>query len=1438
VDGIAAKSDDNAIDMIENDIINQLENGEITKNHVSYDDSEIRKRLDRDPTEYRESRRNIRLGDRDIKTTIWESDDSIQVDLNGDNEPIDFDLTKLKAQIKNPNDLKINQIVIQNTPDQLVENLILDEEFIMLVNCSHSIIRNNTIKNVYENGSTMPVAFGIGLSDSNHSIIYNNTISNIKFNTTDNSGNAFGIFVGNAWNVTIESNVIQNINATTTGAFTAEASGIEIMAGGGLDYASQVTIVDNTISDVYASGDTERVRMISVRADEVDRLEILDNILTNTGTISIGNFIGISVENFGNSYNNKTLIHNNEIRTSSVNNYTTGIVLRADAVYNISITDNYQDTKSRFQSTGIFILTGGPTTLENAYIATNVIDSNSANCTTSYAETFGIRIYSENVNNVTIESNTINDNRAIATSPSHNAWARAFSLGGGGPYSNIILRDNTVMNNTASSPFSAYSFAFHFTSNTNYLEIDNNMITDISAHTTTGTARSYGFYFEGSTLSNMTVSSNTYTNSRAIATSGNAYSYSFSIDAWTSHSNFEILNNTFSDSSVQADTGNADLFSFILSGDNIADIKIQGNIFTDSSASANTAEVTSLEMQANFGLDNIEFSENTFSNSSISSDSMIFDLGNIILSSDDLITNVNIFNNTFSDSSVTTTSSSNLDVYTFYIYNDGPMINISISENVFIDSSMTTGGTSYSYGIYFDTSGSMENIEIFDNVFVDSSVIANDGAIKSIYFTGGNPVDHISFHGNQFTNSSISGDDVYGHSIEMYGNTASNVSIHSNVFSDSSVHSGSGTQCESYSFIIIPFNSLSKLSIINNHFTNSSASATAGACIGTSFYIDPNTGDDIEISGNVFSDSSVKAIGGDVEQFGFYISGSISDTSISRNTFSDGSATAIGQNYLTRAVGVWMHDMVSYENITIIDNNFNNLIAQSASYSSVYGIQGYNFTNSNIIRNIFGSISASAGNDDADAFGIYVSDCTNVSIEYNILEQITSSALNNNSYSYGYYINDGANITLDYNSLLDILATNQTYEIYLYTSFDITIGLEEGLGMNVTWLDFPPPNGPYNYYIFKDQIIESQGAWSNNQATLATENLPGGIYNYTIVVNSTSGDSFTETIWITITDTLPPELNSLQGNNYEQGDTNNEISWTFTDNSPATYDVLQNGSEIVTDQPWSSGIPIVLNVDGLSVGTHEFTIIISDTIGNIEVATILVEVTDTTPPEISVGTDDFTHEQGSTLVDILWNVTDFNPDIYTLYLNGTVGDPQSWLSGDPVTVDLSDLIPATYNFTVVFEDEYGNFVVDTVIVIVKDTTAPTVSSPADLSYQDGETGNILTWTVTDLNNGTFVVFKNETLISQATDWFTGDQIELNVDGLGVGTHTITIEFTDAYGNKATDTVVITVTTTTPIDTDEPDDGISDGLMAAVVVGALASLAGGGYIIFTRVRRIP
>ncbi|MHA2170562.1 MAG: hypothetical protein ACXAB7_11770 [Candidatus Kariarchaeaceae archaeon] len=1080
---------------------------------------------------------------------------------------------------------------------------------------------------------------------------------------------------------------------------------------------------------------------------------------------------------------------------------------------------------------------GGPVTLEDVYIASNTIEGNSAICSTNYAETNGIRITSDTTNNVTIESNTINDNRAITTSPSNNAWARAFSLGGGGHYSNIILRDNTVINNTASSPFSSYSFAFHFTSNTNDLEIDNNIITDTSAHTITGTARSYGFYFEGSTLSNMTVSSNTYTNSRAIATSGNAYSYSYFIDAWTSHSNFEILNNTFSDSSTQADTGNADSISFSLRGNNIADIKIQGNTFTDSSASANTAEVYSLDMYADFGLDNIDFSQNTFSNSSISSDSQPFDMVKITVSSDDSITNVNLFNNTFSDSSITT-SSSNFNVYTFYIYNDGPMINISISENIFIDSSVTTGGTFNSYGIYFDTSVSMENIEIFDNVFVDSSVIANNGAIKSIYFTGGTPVNHISIHGNQFTNSSISGDDVYGHSIEMYGNTASNVSIHSNVFSDSSVRAGSGSNCESYSFIIMPVISLSNLMVKNNQFTNASASATAGSCIGTSFYVASNTIDDVEISDNVFSDSSVKVDGGDAEQLVLYISGSASNIAIARNIFSDYSVT-VTSNHVSELVGLSFWSP-SYENVSIVDNYFANLDSSSNGYSDVYGIRMTDCLNCTISGNTFDSISAIGETENIQAYGIFVRDSNNMTIDHNSILSIISSTPNN-SYSYGFYTDRSTNVTLNYNTLLDISASTRSYEIYLNEAYNITIGLEEGLGMNVTWSDptLPPPNGigTYYYYVFRDNTLESQGVWDKTNFTLATKYLPGGLYNYTILLNGT-GYSMSETIWITVTDTLAPTLTNVQGVNYEQGETNNEISWTFTDNSVATYDILQNGSEIVSDQPWSSGVPITLNVDDLGVGIHEFIIVITDTIGNTASVTVLVLVTDTTAPEITMGTDDFTHEQGSTLADILWNVTDFNPDIYTLYLNGTAADPLSWLSGDPVSVDLSDLIPGTYNFTVVFEDEYGNFVIDTVIVIVKDTTAPTLSSPADLNYQEGETGNILTWTVTDLNNGTFVVFKNETLISQATDWFIGDQIELNVDGLDIGTHIITIEFTDAYGNKATDTVIITVTTTSPIDTDEPDDGISSGLMAAVVVGALASIAGGGYIIFTRVRRNP
>ncbi|MHA2170561.1 MAG: hypothetical protein ACXAB7_11765, partial [Candidatus Kariarchaeaceae archaeon] len=162
----------------------------------------------------------------------------------------------------------------------------------------------------------------------------------------------------NAWNVTIESNTIRYINATTNGtSYPAEAYGIAVATNTGIgEYLNQLKIIDNKINDVYASGFSEYVRMISIRADEVDRVEISDNILTNTETISVQRFFGINVENLGASYNNKTLIHNNEIRTSAINNLTYGIRLRADTVYDITITDNYQDTKSRFYSNGIILI--------------------------------------------------------------------------------------------------------------------------------------------------------------------------------------------------------------------------------------------------------------------------------------------------------------------------------------------------------------------------------------------------------------------------------------------------------------------------------------------------------------------------------------------------------------------------------------------------------------------------------------------------------------------------------------------------------------------------------------------------------------------------------------------------------------------------------------------------------------------------------------------------------------------------------------------------------------------------------------------------------------------------------------------------------------------------------------------------------------------------
>jgi len=91
-------------------------------------------------------------------------------------------------------------------------------------------------------------------------------------------------------------------------------------------------------------------------------------------------------------------------------------------------------------------------------------------------------------------------------------------------------------------------------------------------------------------------------------------------------------------------------------------------------------------------------------------------------------------------------------------------------------------------------------------------------------------------------------------------------------------------------------------------------------------------------------------------------------------------------------------------------------------------------------------------------------------------------------------------------------------------------------------------------------------------------------------------------------------------------------------------------------------------------------------------------------------------------------------------------------------------------------------------------TDPSVTSPADVTYSYGQTGNTLSWTVTDPEqaSGAYTIYRDGSKVQGGT-WTNATAITVSVDGLTVGTYTYSISATDGQGGtNATDSATVTV----------------------------------------------
>ncbi|MBN2153626.1 MAG: hypothetical protein JW839_19375 [Candidatus Lokiarchaeota archaeon] len=179
---------------------------------------------------------------------------------------------------------------------------------------------------------------------------------------------------------------------------------------------------------------------------------------------------------------------------------------------------------------------------------------------------------------------------------------------------------------------------------------------------------------------------------------------------------------------------------------------------------------------------------------------------------------------------------------------------------------------------------------------------------------------------------------------------------------------------------------------------------------------------------------------------------------------------------------------------------------------------------------------------------------------------------------------------------------------------------------------------------------------------------------------------------------------------------------------------------------------------------------------------------------------------------ITWTATD--PDvgnaIYGVYQNGSLVGAGMWTSPASLSFSLPVLQERqTYNFTIVVFDGINATANDTVFVRTTANVPPAIQGLASVTFERGiGHGDNLTWTITDPSvnpaAATCQLRRNGTLLGTAP-WTSGQNLQYNTTGMGLGTYNFTLTAADGLGNSTSFTTILTIVDDLPPRISQPPD---------------------------------
>jgi hypothetical protein len=177
-----------------------------------------------------------------------------------------------------------------------------------------------------------------------------------------------------------------------------------------------------------------------------------------------------------------------------------------------------------------------------------------------------------------------------------------------------------------------------------------------------------------------------------------------------------------------------------------------------------------------------------------------------------------------------------------------------------------------------------------------------------------------------------------------------------------------------------------------------------------------------------------------------------------------------------------------------------------------------------------------------------------------------------------------------------------------------------------------------------------------------------------------------------------PVIDAPSDVTYEAGTTGHEIDWTPSDSTPTSFSLYLDG--VLQDSGVWDGSIITASVDGLDLGTYNFTLQVFDFFDNSATDTVLVFVEDTTVP-ILTHPADLEYNASDTGNVIEWTMSDLYPASYEISRDNELVASGSWnSSGESVHISVDGFAAGTYTLNLTATDLSGNSAFDLVTVVV------------------------------------------------------------------------------------------------------------------------------------------